>query len=203
MKEIITHRFLPPGYNRQLCRPSGLSTEPEYVFTKHFDDFPAPVSMRPLYSDKDISIVEKWIGNVESNEENRPLLAAMQSFIAQSDCAQSFMMLVNGEPYCQADVVHAPQEEISIYLDVKDDDYVLQLLPESRLLKQPALNIAVLKSCLEYFSGFSEVGQLFVRTEPDNQLMQDLFVKAGFTFLCNADTGAEIVALYHFLVRKD
>ncbi|MDO6429135.1 GNAT family N-acetyltransferase [Flavitalea sp. BT771] len=173
----------PEELSSGLCTsllPSGIERG---VAFKETPDKKLRVSVRPFCVSTDVSILYKWL----SQEYGGPLLARTQppeeleesyaSMIA-SDFAQPFMALINDVPVCQVDVYKAQQDAISLYYNVRPGDYGIRVLPAPLAIQQNM--VLVIRTCLEYFFSFPEVGRITADVDIKSEWDNTLFRQAGF-----------------------
>jgi len=160
--------------------PSGIERGVAFTETP---DKKLRVSVRPFCVSTDVSIVYKWM----SQEYGGPLLARVQppeeleesySSTIASDFAQPFMALINDVPVCQVDVYKAQQGAISLYYNARPGDYGIQVLPAPLAIQQNM--ILLVRTCLEYFFSFQEVGRIVADIDIKSEGDTTLFRKAGF-----------------------
>jgi hypothetical protein len=173
----------PEEISSGLCTsllPSGIE---KGVAFKETPDKKLRVSVRPFCVPADVSILYKWM----SQEYGGPLLTRAQppeeleesyaSMIA-SDFAQPFMALINDVPVCQVDVYKAQQGAISLHYNVRPGDYGFQVLLSPLAIQQNM--IFLIRTCLEYFFSFPEVGRIVSDIDLKSEWDNTLFRKAGF-----------------------
>jgi len=174
---------VPEKLSSGLCTsllPSGIERG---VAFKETPDKKLRVSVRPFCVATDVSILYKWM----SQEYAGPLLARAQppqeleesyaSMIA-SDFAQPFMALVNDVPVCQLDVYKTQQDAISLYYNARPGDYGIQVVLAPLAIQQNM--ILLMRTCLEYFFSFPEVGRIIADIDITSEWDNALFKKAGF-----------------------
>lgn len=198
MKKIISNRFLPAGYFRQVSKPIGHSSGKETVFQKNYDEIGCIISLRLLSSPADRALSSHFLLGEEETEYE----TAISTNIAQSNSAQSFIVSVNNKSFCQADIIHANQDDISCFIHVNNSAYVLQLLPEQQLLKSSKISVAILKTCLIYLTTFDEVQQIFIKTDPEDKLLHSILSQAGFHPIQEEITEPERLTIFHFQLSE-
>jgi hypothetical protein len=180
---VSEHPVIPESPASGLCMsvsPSGI------VPVCAFKDLPErqmTISVRAFDPASDTPILFKWM----SQEYAGPLMerafapqALEESYtcMIESDFAQPFMGMVNNVPVCQVDVYKTRQDVISLYYDARPGDYGLHLVIAPLAIQD---NIAILvRTCIEYFFSFPEVGRIVADIEIRNEWNHELFKKAGF-----------------------
>jgi hypothetical protein len=104
----------------------------------------------------------------------------MEEFYAtmiESDFAQPFMGLINDVPVCQIEVCKAQQDAISLYYNARRGDYRIQMMPAPLAVQENMF--LLVKTCLEYFFSFPEVGRIVADMDTGNEWGNALFKKAG------------------------
>ena len=153
------------------------------ILTKYFHEQKLSISVRPVSVADDVPILYKWM----SHEYAGPLLdrpqhpREMEEFynsMIESDFAQPFMGLVNDTPVCQMDVYKAKQDAISLYYEARPGDYGLQLVVAPMTAQENM--VLLLRTCLEYFFSFHEVGRVVTDVEVKNEWSNHLFKAVGF-----------------------
>jgi hypothetical protein len=157
------------------------------------------LTVRPFCVATDIPIVFKWMGQ----EFAGPLLARSQppheleefyTSVIESDFAQPFMGLINDTPVCQLDIYKTQLDIISLSYPARPGDYGLQLTLAPLIAED---NMALLlRTCLEYFFSFPEVGRIIVNIEAENEHLRQLFKKLRFRILSDAHNGDRSSSLY-------
>lgn len=175
-----------PGIRSSGLCTSFLPSGQERVFVKEISEHQLRITVRSLSVATDISTLFKWM----SQEYAGPLLArssppqeleeSYASMIA-SDFAQPFMVLVNDVPVCQMDIYKTQQDVLSLSYAARPGDYGLQLVVAPLAVQDNM--VLILKTCLEYFFSFPEVGRILVNVEEGNEYYDQLFKKAGFRSL--------------------
>jgi acetyl CoA:N6-hydroxylysine acetyl transferase len=174
---------LPKSLSSGLCT-SLLPMGPERgVAFKEIPDKKLRLSVRPFSVDTDVATLYKWM----SQEYAGPLLGRTQppqelveSYVSmiESDFAQPFMCLVNDVPVCQVDVYKTQQDAISLYYTPRPGDYGIQLVLAPLAIQH---NLVILiRTCLEYFFTFPEVGRIVSDVDLKNEWNNTLFKEAGF-----------------------
>jgi hypothetical protein len=147
---------------------------------------PQRLTVRPFCVATDTSIVFKWM----SREFAGPLLTMshppqeleeLYTSMIESDFAQPFMGLVNDTPVCQMDIYKTQQDIISLNYPARAGDFRLQLIV-APLTAQDNM-IVLLRTCLEHFFSFPEVGRIIVDMEAGDIYLRQLFKKMGFRSL--------------------
>jgi hypothetical protein len=98
-----------------------------------------------------------------------------------SDFAQPFMVLVNDVPVCQMDIYKTQQDVLSLSYSARPGDYGLQLVVAPLAVQDNI--VLIIKTCLEYFFSYPEVGRILVNVEEGNEYYDHLFKNAGFRSL--------------------
>ena len=167
----------------ELCTSLLPSATVPGVVTKHIPEQDLSIAVRPLSVATDVPILYKWM----SHEYAGPLLDRPQhpleleefyNSMIESDFSQPFMGLVNNIPVCQVDVYKARQDAISLYYEARPGDYGLQLVIAPMTAQENM--VLLLRTCLEYFFSFHEVGRVIADVETGNEWSNQLFKKAGF-----------------------
>jgi hypothetical protein len=97
--------------------------------------------------------------------------------ILESDFAQPFMGLINNIPVCQLDIYRTEQDAISLYYKPRPGDFGLHVLAAPA----PGDHFTeLMKSCLDYFFSFPEVGRIIAYPESGNRYMNALYRETGF-----------------------
>jgi len=189
LKEVaagLCTSLLPPGIERR-------------VVSKDFPGQQLRISVRPFCVATDVPILYKWM----SQEYAGPLLSHTQppqeleeSYACMIECdfAQPFMGLVNDVPICQMDVYKTQQDAISLYYDARPGDYGIQLVLAPLAIQENM--IVLIKTCLEYFFSFPEVGRIVADIDTSSEWTNMLFKKAGFRSLQNIQTSYKSSTLY-------
>lgn len=165
-----------------LCT-SLLSTgiERHFLFTGS-SDRQLKISVRPFCIATDLPVLYKWM----SQEYAGPLLSHLQpphdmeefyATMIESDLAQPFMGLINDVPVCQIEVCKTQQDAISLYYNARRGDYRIQMVSAPLAVQENM--ILLVKTCLEYFFSFPEVGRIVADIDTGNEWSNTLFKKAG------------------------
>jgi len=141
------------------------------------------VSVRPLCIATDVPVVYKWLcreyaGPLLSRNQPPHELEESYACMIESDFAQPFMGLINDVPVCQVDVYKTQQDAISLYYNARPGDYGIQLVLAPLAIQQNM--ILLVRTCLEYFFSFPEVGRIIADIDIANEWNHTLFKKAGF-----------------------
>ena len=156
-------------------------------------------AVRPLCVASDVPVLFKWM----SQEYAGPLLTRSHppqeleesyASMIESDFAQPFMGLVNDVPVCQMDIYRMQQDVLSLSFPARPGDYGLQLVVAPLAVQDNML--VLIRTCLEYFFSFPEVGRIIVNIEEGNEYHRQLFRKAGFRSFCDIRTGYRSSSLY-------
>lgn len=182
-----------------LCT-SLLSTgiERHFVFTES-PDGQLRISVRPLCIATDLPVLYKWMrqeyaGPLLSRPQSLHQLEEFYTCMIESDFAQPFMGLIDGVPVCQVDVCKTQQDAISLYYNARPGDYHIQLVSAPLAIQQ---NMTLLvRTCLEYFFSFPEVGRIVADVDTGNEWSNTLFKKAGFRSAQKIQTPYKSSTLY-------
>ena len=164
-------------------RGSLVSRTKEGVIFKDLPDRNLSISVRALCLATDVPVIYKWMtyqytGPLLTRAVPPRELEESYSSMIESDFAQPFMGLVNDVPVCQVDIYKTLQDAISLYYDARPGDYGLQLVVAPLAIQE---NIAILiRTCLEYFFSFPEVGRIIADIETKNEWTNTLFKRTGF-----------------------
>ncbi|HWK02743.1 MAG TPA: GNAT family N-acetyltransferase [Puia sp.] len=164
-------------------RSSVVSGAGDGVIFKDLPDRNLSVSVRALCLATDVPVIYKWMtyqyaGPLLTKDVPPRELEESYSCMIDSDFAQPFMGLVNNVPVCQIDIYKTLQDAISLYYDARPGDYGLQLVVAPLAIQD---NIAILiRTCVEYFFSFPEVGRIIADIDLKNEWTNTLFKMAGF-----------------------
>ncbi|MBN9386185.1 MAG: GNAT family N-acetyltransferase [Chitinophagaceae bacterium] len=182
-----------------LCT-SFLSTGIEKNVTiRESSDGPLRITVRPLCIATDLPVLYKWM----SREYAGPLLTRTQppheleefyTCMIESDFAQPFMGLIGDVPVCQVDVCKSQQDAISLHYNARPGDYHMQLVSAPLAVQQNM--ILLVRTCLEYFFSFPEVGRIVADIDTENEWNNTLFKKAGFRNIQQIQTPYKSSTLY-------
>jgi len=176
--------------------PAGIERK---VSFKGSTDQPLRISVRPFCVATDVPVLYKWM----SQEYAGPLLSRTQppqeleesyACMIESDFAQPFMGLINDVPICQVDVYKTQQDAISLYYNARPGDYGIQLMLAPLAIQQNIL--LLIRTCLEYFFSFPEVGRIIADIDTRNEWSNTLFKKAGFRSTQNIQASYKSSTLY-------
>ncbi|HVU57145.1 MAG TPA: GNAT family N-acetyltransferase [Puia sp.] len=188
----------PEKFSPGLCT-SFLPLGIERTFIKELPERQLRITVRPFCVATDVSILFKWM----SQEYAGPLLARSRhpqeleesyTSMIESDFAQPFMGLINDTHVCQMDIYKTQQDVLSLSYPARPGDYGLQLVV-APLAVQDNMNL-LLKTCLEHFFSFPEVGRIIVNIEDGNEYHRRLFKKLGFRSLYDIRTAYRSSSLY-------
>jgi len=174
---------IPENPSCGLCMsvsPSGIAP---VCAVKDLPERQMTISVRAFDPVSDTPVLFKWL----SQEYGGPLkekmyapeaLSVSYACMIESDFAQPFMGLVNNVPVCQVDVYKTRQDAISLYYDSLAGDYGLHLVI-APMAAQDSI-VMLVRTCIEYFFSFPEVGRIVVDIEIRDEWNLDLFKKTGF-----------------------
>jgi hypothetical protein len=121
---------------------------------------------------------QEYAGPLLSRTQPPQELGEFYACMIESDFAQPFIGLINDVPVCQVDVCKAQQDAISLYYNDRPGDYHIQLMLAPLPVQKNM--ILLIRTCLEYFFSFPEVGRIVADIETENEWNRTLFKKAGF-----------------------
>jgi len=191
------NRIIP--YQDGLCRPLDPFTPNKVVYTRRFPDKKFSVSLRPLYLEKDLSLLHSWIKREymrPSWKHHIPYDEIIQTLIhtAHSDFAQVFTGMQSDRPLCEVQVFRALQDdELGMNPLVYPGDYVLRLMP---CHAAPVQHVAVIQTCVEYFLQHKEVKRVLAMVDEDDLRDNTVIKKAGFQWLSKVPTAYKMDNLY-------
>jgi hypothetical protein len=116
--------------------------------------------------------------------------------VAVSNSGQTFIISLDHEPVCVAEVHHALQYYIGEEIMPKERDYFVRLFFSDQM--PPRANAALLHFLTEFCSGFEEVGGLIIKAE---NLDDAVLVQSGFTE--HADAGGKKTGIYYYSTSKE
>lgn len=99
--------------------------------------------------------------------------------IHDAEAVKLFRIKVQDSYYCEAELVHAPEHETAIYRSVGKNDWCLQFV--FMKYNENEVNLAVLITCLEYFSILEKIEGVYMNACQDEAL-DGLLEKAGFRY---------------------
>lgn len=175
-----------PATRKMLCKPVSYATVKNSVCTEDFVADQLTFSMRLLCSSTDLPVVYNWLPweytRFMKKEAHIEQLKEIYAQVAESGSSQSFMVLINNTNIAQADVYEALADDVSLYYDVKQGDYRLQLLikPEKLLIGNYATCIT--QMVLGFFFSFREVKRLVIQLD-EHEFLNTKAEKVGFVFL--------------------
>lgn len=199
------NRHLVTGFNKTLCRPLGYAEMQEIVCTKEFPANGYTIALRPFCLNTDFSFAYEWMRRTYAPRVWQTNSAVKQleetySLMLQSDFAQPFVVLVNSVPVCLADVYMGRNHELSLYINnIKEDDFVVQLLMGPRKKKEQTLTTCILQTCQHYFFSFPEVKRLISEPNIWDKDLNDAMVQTGFRFLQKTDMVYKTANVYECL----
>lgn len=138
-------------------------------------------SVRPFLPGTDISLLHEWL-----NSEYGVVLPAdglTESWMSMigSDSVRPFIGLLNGAPACQAEFYKVRQQALSLYYKDSPGDYGLHWRVASGIGRDRMAGL--LRTCLEYFFSFPEVGRILADADIADTWGNELFQKTGFLLL--------------------
>ena len=204
MKQLFINRLTGAGYSKMLCRPIGYAEKQDTVCSKEFPANGYSIAMRPFCLNTDFTFAYEWMRRAYAPRIWQTNSAVKQleetySLMLQSDFAQPFVVLVNKTPICLADVYHGKHHELSLYYDLKPDDFVIQFLMGPRKKKEHALTACILQTCIEYCFSFSEVKRLISEPNVWDKDLNEAMVQAGFKLIQKIDMVYKTSNLYELL----
>jgi hypothetical protein len=116
--------------------------------------------------------------------------------VALSNSGQTFIITLDHEPVCVAEVHHALQYYLAEDFIPKEKDYFVRLFFSDNM--QTTMHAALLHFFAEYCSRFEEVGTLIIK--PEN-LDDASLVHAGFT--AHAEPGGKRTGFYYYSTSKE
>jgi hypothetical protein len=188
----------PDRFSSGLCTsflPGGI----EKTFIRELADHQLRIAVRPFCVATDVSIVFKWMSQEYAGAlltRSRPPHELEESYASmiESDFAQPFMGLVNDIPVCQMDIYKMQQDALSLSYPVRPGDFGLQLIVAPLAVQDNML--LLVRTCLEYFFSFPEVGRIIVNIEEGNEYNLQLFKKAGFRIFHDIHAAYRSSSLY-------
>jgi hypothetical protein len=160
-------------------KPTSLFADPGFLSQEAQPDI--VYSVRPFLPETDISLLHDWL-----NPEYGGVLPAdglTESWMSMmgSDSVRPFMGLLNGVPACQAEFYKVRQQELSLYYKDSPGDYGLHWRVAPGIGRDRMAGL--LRTCLEYFFSFPEVGRILADADIADTWGNELFRKTGFLFL--------------------
>lgn len=184
----------------RLCKPIDPYRQQHPVFSRPYPLQEYTLCIRPLCVSTDIELVCSWLSHqlgTHSWQEGGPKPELMQCYIdmLKSDYSQSFLCLMDEQPVCQVDVGKAIFNEVFMYIDTQDNDYVFRMIisPEVKL-RNAYVNIV--RTLLEYFFSFREVGRVLTCLPANDDWINHLLESAGLAYLDTRRTIYGVVNLY-------
>ena len=200
MKQLFSNRYTITGQTRTLCKPVGYSTGQEILYTKKFTGH-GLFAVRAFNVEHDFSFVQEWICK-QYALQNKPGVQSigqwMQTYtmMLQSDFMQPLLLLQNDHPVCLADVYYGQLHELSLQMDMQQQDYVIELLTAPLKKKQQEIIPLLIQTCLHYIYSFTEVSRIIsepnVLDIPLNAAMQ----QSGFRFIQQLELSYKTANLY-------
>lgn len=116
--------------------------------------------------------------------------------VALSNSSQTFIISLDREPVCVAEVHHALQYYVGEEFMPRERDYFVRLFFSDQM--PPTANAALLHFLTEFCSRFEEVGGLIIKSE---NLDVAVLVQSGFTE--HADAGGRKTGIYYYSTSKE
>ncbi|HEY4064744.1 MAG TPA: GNAT family N-acetyltransferase [Puia sp.] len=138
-------------------------------------------SVRAFDPATDIPILHGWLNPGCGGALPADGLTASWLSMIGSDSIRPFMGLLNGTPACQVELYKARQHTLSLYYKDSPDDYGLHWQAAPGIERDQMTGL--LRTCLEFFFSFSEVGRVLAEADIADTWDNELFRKAGFLLL--------------------
>jgi hypothetical protein len=116
--------------------------------------------------------------------------------VAISNSGQTFIVSIDHEAVCVAEVYHALQYYVGEEFMPKERDYFLRLFFSDQM--PPALHTALLHFFTGYCSRFEEVGGLIIKAD---NLDNEVLVQSGFTAV--EDAQGKKTGIYYYSTSKE
>lgn len=142
-------------------------------------------SLRAFNPVADLPVLYDWLhleypGALSAANPSLNGLATAYAAMLESNSIRPFMGFLNGVPVCQIDFYKAGEHAISSYYKSSGGDFGLQWrVGPSVTREQMAI---LLRTCLEYFFSFPEVGRILSDVDAEDAWSNEVFRNAGFVF---------------------
>jgi hypothetical protein len=168
------------GLHNGLIASTGLNTEKEVVYEKHFHHTSFTLSLRTFCLPRDMPAICSWAWKLSRAADT---VAASYMYAGNSDFARSFMVMLNNRlAICQVDICEADKDELFDAYSTAEGDYTIRLLMNTNRKTVRPLHLKALQTCMEYFFLFPEIKQIIAEPEADNKAYNEILLKAGFQF---------------------
>lgn len=200
MKQLFSNRFTTAGQTRTLCKPVGYSPGPEILYSKNFPGI-GLIAIRSFNVEHDFSYAQEWICK-QYALQNKPGVHSigqwMQTYtmMLQSDFMQPLMLLLNDHPVCLADVYYGQLHELSLQIDMQQQDYVIELLTAPLKKKQQDILPFLIQTCLHYIYSFSEVNRIISEPNVLDVELNTAMQQSGFRFMHQLELSYKTASLY-------
>jgi acetyl CoA:N6-hydroxylysine acetyl transferase len=138
-------------------------------------------SVRAFHPATDIPILHDWLNQEYGASLPADGLTASYTSMIASDSVRPFMGLLNGVPACQVEFYKPRQHMLSLYYKDHPDDYGLHWQAAPGIERDQMTGL--LRTCLDYFFSFPEVGRVLADADTADTWGNELFRKAGFLLL--------------------
>lgn len=160
---------------------------------------PSPNSYSRHFPDQSILVyVEQHSGRDIIINAPQPA-SVIAHVIHDAGAVKLFRIKVQDSYYCEAELVHAPEHETAIYSSVGKNDWCLQFV--FMKYNEDEVNLAVLITCLEYFSILEEVEGVYMNACQDEAL-NGLLEKAGFRYSAQTKEVSNKQMLYYIRLNE-
>jgi len=169
-----------------LCKPLDPFEPHDIVYKRQFNVHGFSIALRPLLLPADLPLLRKWI----MREYLKPFLKLNNTFNlilqtlldqARSNKTQLLTVLLDNKPFCEVELSHALQDEISHYFSTKPGDFTIRFLAPH--YKTTAIQNAIIQTCREYLLLHPEVKRVIAPVSEKNSKEIKLLEKSGFRFL--------------------
>lgn len=192
---------MPKLEDSLFCKPIGSAKKEDLFYSTFLTTSNSTLSFRSLDLDIDLYMIYDWVNKSYSRKfwqlnGSRQLVKNTYETILKNPNAHSFIGLINNKPICQIDIYRLSADELSQHVQASLNDCGIHLLmlPPKQLQKN--WSFFALKAFQDFYFSFSESNYLYCEPDVENDMANQLALKAGFEFIKAVTLSYKVANLY-------
>ncbi len=179
---------MPKHEDSLFCKPIGSAKKEDLIYSVSLTSSNSTLSFRSLDLDIDLDMIYDWVNKSYSRKfwqlnGSKQLVKSTYDSVLKNSQAHSYIGLIDKRPFCQIDIYRLSIDELRQHISTPLNDCGIHLLmlPPKQLQKN--WSIFALKAFQDFYFSFPEPDCLYCEPDIENDMANQLALKAGFEFI--------------------